>query len=106
MEVLATLALGMVGFLVGNLLFSNVAMWTGSMYEVAKAPDEGSKSVKLASAALLASGPWFLAATALFAIYVRSESWAPPIFAGAVIAIVFFSVFTWYLARKRKGVPQ
>lgn len=106
MEALATLGLGMIGFLIGNLLFSNVGVWIGTIYEVAKAPDEGSKGVKLASAAFLASGPWFLAATALFAIYVRSESWAAPIFVGAMIAIAFFSVLTWYLARKRRGVPQ
>jgi hypothetical protein len=100
MEVLATIGLGMIGFLIGNLLFSNVVAWIGTIYEIAKVPAEGSKGVRLASAAFLTSGPWFLAATAIFAVYVRSESWAPPIFVGAAIAIVFFSAFAWYIARK------
>ena len=106
MEVLATLGLGMVGFLIGNLLFSNVGVWIATLYEVAKSPDEGARGVRLASAALLASGPWFLAASAVFAVYVRAEPWAPPLFAGAAGAIVFFGALTWYLARKRKRIPR
>jgi len=90
----------MIGFLIGNVLFARVGAWIATIYEIAKDQGLGSKGIRLASAALLSDGPWFLIATGIFAAYVHSESWATPIFAGAVVAIAFFSAFTAYLARK------
>jgi hypothetical protein len=102
MDVLTTIGLGMIGFLVGNLLFSKVGMWIATIYAIAKDGAESSKGARLASATFLSAGPWFLVATAMFAVYVHSKSWAPPIFAGAVIAITFFSLFAVYLVRKAR----
>jgi hypothetical protein len=102
MDLLATIGFGMIGFLIGNLLFSKVGMWIATIYEIAKNHSEGSKAARLASAIFLSAGPWFLIATAMFAVYVHSESWAPPIFVGALIAITFFSVFSAYLIRKAR----
>jgi uncharacterized BrkB/YihY/UPF0761 family membrane protein len=100
MEVLAIIGLGMIGFLIGNLLFSKLGMWMATIYEIAKDQGEASRGVRLASATFLSAGPWFLIATVIFAVYVRSESWATPIFVGAVIAITFFSLFAVYLTKK------
>jgi hypothetical protein len=100
MELLATIGLGMIGFLIGNLLFSRVGVWIGTIYEIAKDQREGSKGVRLASAIFLSDGPWFLIVTVIFAAYVHSESWATPIFFGAVIAIVFFSLWAAYFLKK------
>jgi xanthine/uracil permease len=102
MDVLATIGLGMIGFLIGNLLFSKVGMWIATIYEITKDGGDGSKGARLAAAIFLGAGPWFLIATAMFAVYVHSESWAPPIFVGTVIAIIFFSLFAVYLARKAR----
>jgi hypothetical protein len=100
MELLAMIGLGMIGFLLGNLLFSRVGVWIATIYAIAKDQSEGSKSARLASVILLSDGPWFLIATAIFAVYLRSESWATPIFFGAVIAIAVFSLVTAYYWRK------
>jgi hypothetical protein len=103
MDVITTIFLGIIGFLIGNLLFSKVGMWIATIYEIAKDPGKDSKGARLASATFLSSGPWFLLVTGVFAAFVHSKSWATPILVGGAMAIVFFSIFAVYLARKARA---
>jgi hypothetical protein len=103
MDFAAAIGLGLVGFFIGNLLFSKVIIWIATVYEIAKDRSGAPKAPRLAAATLLGAGLWFLLVAAMFAFYVRDESWAPPIFIGAGSAIVFFSLFTAHFALKAKA---
>lgn len=48
MEILATIGLGIIGFMIGSFLFSKVGMWIGTIYEIAKEQGEDSKGARLA----------------------------------------------------------
>jgi MFS family permease len=103
MDLIVTALLGLIGFVIGNFLFSSVGVWIGTIYEIAKDPNKESKAVRLVSATFLSSGLWFLIVTVALAAFVRSQSWSTPIFIGAVAAIIFFSLFTAYYVRKSKA---
>ena len=100
MDVFVNIGLGMVGFLIGNLLFARVVSWLAAIYEVTKDPNEKSRASRFASVTLLSSGPWFVVAAGVFAYYIRASSWAVWIYVGAITAIAFFSSLSLYLTRK------
>jgi hypothetical protein len=105
MTILVNVGLAMIGFLVGNMLFAKVGESIVTIHGIAK-DDEGSKAPRIAFAALLSAGPWFLVASGRFAFYVHSKPWAIWIFVGKACAIVFFSAFSLYLARKAAKSEQ
>jgi hypothetical protein len=100
MDIFLNVGLGMVGFLIGNLLFARVVSWLAAIHEIAKDPNGNSKAGRFASATLLSSGPWFAVAAGIFAYYIRASSWAVWIYLGAITAVAFFSVLGLYFARK------
>ena len=109
MNVVAEFGLGIVGFFVGNLLFSKVGRWLATIYSIARAnpqPDGVSKAGQIASASVLNSGPWFAVAYIVFAYYIRSEAWALPIFVGTMVALVLFAALGLYMVRKFKRRKQ
>ncbi len=100
MDILVNVGLGMIGFVIGNLLFARVVSWLAAIYETAKDPNEESRVSRFVSATLLSSGPWFAVAAGIFAYYIRAASWAVWIYVGVITAIVFFCAMTLYLTRK------
>ncbi len=102
MDLLASIGLGMIGFLIGNIAFSRVGHWIVALHQIAK-DEGGAKTSKFASAMLLSAGPWFLVAVGVFAYFIYPQPWSTPIFVGALIAVVFFSAFSVHLARKAAG---
>jgi hypothetical protein len=102
MDVLTTIGLGMIGFLIGNLAFSRVGHWVVALHQIAKDDSVTAKTGKIASVTLLSAGPWFVVAVAVFAYFVHSESWSTPIFIGAFVAIAFFSALAVHFARKAR----
>jgi len=102
MELLLSIGLVFTGFILGALVFSRVGHWLVAIHAALRARDGNSvsRTAAVASAALLASGPWLLVALAVFAIWVRNESWAIWLFAGLGAAVVIFGAISGYLARK------
>jgi hypothetical protein len=101
-EMLISPGLVVVGFLVGTFVFARVGRWVATLYELLKDQPEvrASRAGRLVSASLLSSGPWILILAVVFAYYVSSKPWAVWLFAGFCGAIVVFSLFSIYLARK------
>jgi hypothetical protein len=102
MDAIVDFGLGMVGFLIGNLLFAKIGRWAVAIYEVTRDPGGGSKGGRLANVTLLSSGPWFAIAVGIFAYYAHAQTWVVPIFVGAVIAIGLFSAIGVYFAWKHR----
>src|SRR5689334_10594060 len=100
MSVIANLGLGMVGFMIGNLLFLSGARWVLAIAAAKKSAD--APRAAIASATLLHAGPWVIVAVGIFAAYIRSEPWARPIYVGAVTAALFFGVIAIIVQRKLK----
>jgi len=103
---LIPVALALVGFFVGTLLFARVGRWVVSIYEVVRdkaGASNSPKSARLAAAALLNAGPWMLLVALLLAYHVAPEPWAVWLFGGVCAAVVFFSLVSIYFARKAKS---
>jgi hypothetical protein len=100
MDIFVNVGLGMVGFLIGNLLFARVVSWLAAIHEITKDPSESSRAGRFVSVTLLSSGPWFMVAAGVFAYYIRASSWAVWVYVGAITAIVFFCALGLYYARK------
>jgi hypothetical protein len=103
MELIVPMALVLVGFFAGTLVFSRVGVWVATLYELLKDRTEvraSSRVGKLAAASLLSSGPWVLVVAAVFAYYVISKPWAVWLFAGFCGAIVVFCLLSIHFARK------
>jgi hypothetical protein len=102
-NLLEIVGVGMIGFFLGNLLFSAVGRWIATLYTIAKDRTKAgarSKNWKIASVTLLSSGPWMLVVVPFFAYHVHSKTWAMWLFAGVFTSILFFSVVTIHFARK------
>ena len=105
MSIIAEFGLGMVGFLLGQLLFSKVGRWLATIYSISKSEDQSNgatKARRIALASALNSGPWFVVAYAVFAYYAHAKVWALPIFVGTIVAIVLFAAFGLHMWRKFK----
>jgi hypothetical protein len=77
MDLLASIGLGMIGFLIGNIAFSRAGHWIVSLHQISK--DEGGAKVgKFASVTLLSAGPWFLIALAVSAYFIYPQPWSLP----------------------------
>ena len=103
MELILPIALVMIGFLTGTLVFSRVGRWVATLYELLKDRTEvhaSSRAGRLVSVSLLSSGPWILIVAVVFAYYVSSKPWAVWLFAGFCGAIAVFCLLSIYLARK------
>jgi len=103
MDLLLPIALVVVGFVTGTLVFSRVGRWVVTLYELLKDRTEArvsSRVGKLVSVSLLSSGPWILILVTVFAYYVISKPWATWLFAGFSAAIVVFGLLTIHFARK------
>jgi hypothetical protein len=103
MDTAAAIGLGLIGFFVGNLLFSKVIVWAATICEIVKDGSATPKAARLAAATLLGAGPWFLIVATMFAYFVRAEWWATPLFIGAASALVFFSLLTVHFALKARA---
>ena len=93
----------MIGFFLGNLLFTVVLRWLGSVYFIAKDRTRAgsrAKGWKVASVTLLGSGPWTVVVVTFFYYHVHSTVWGVWLLTGTLSAIVFFSVFTWIIGRR------
>ena len=99
MDVVVNILLGMVGFLIGNLLFSGIGHWVAAVYEIWK-DDVEAKPGRIVSVTLLSSGPWFVVVVAFVAYYIHSQPWALWIAIGAVTAIILFTGLGVYFARR------
>jgi hypothetical protein len=100
MSVFASIGLGLVGFAIGNLLFSRVGRWLYTLFETR---EKGAR----VSLLLLHDAPWLLIASAALAYYGSSQPWALPIYIGAAVAICIFGGLTLFLSKKsRKNGDQ
>jgi hypothetical protein len=99
-DLLTNIGLLMVGFLIGNLIVSRVALWVGAVLEILESSSQGWRMAVAAS--LFIDGPWMLLVFGVFAYFVRSEPWAPWLIGGAVAALAFFGSFTFIIIRKQR----
>ena len=102
METVVHVGVAFAGFILGALVFSRVGHWFVGIQATLKDRDTApsSRATKLASAVMLASGPWILLAVAVLAFNVYGQPWAPWLLGGTCAALVFFGVLTVRLARK------
>ena len=101
--------IAMLGLFFGLLVWNRAARWAISIYQAFKGKDAQS-TAGLASLALLHSGPWLLAAAALFSYYVLSNPHSPMwhwFFGGALGAPVVIAVLVaTVLQKQRKAKAQ
>src|SRR6185436_6468096 len=97
------MGIGFVGFFAGMMLFTSVVRWVGTVYEIINDPTRAGsrgKGLRVALATVLGSGPWLLVVAIGGAYFIRAESWAPPLIVGAIIAVVFLSGLSIWVARR------
>jgi hypothetical protein len=90
----------MLGFFIGNLIFSAIIHWVGLVAEVLKSSAQGWRMAVAVS--LFSSGPWTLLVAVVFAYFVHSEPWAPWLFAGVIVALAFFGSFAIVILKNQK----
>src|SRR5687767_15076304 len=96
MNIFANIGLGMIGFLIGNLLFARVGRWIHTIYEMVQS---GGPRAGVIAMLLLHDGPWLLIVASFFAYYISPRAWSTPMYVGAAVAIVFFGAITVVFAR-------
>jgi hypothetical protein len=103
MEPLVPFGIAFAGFVLGALAFSRIGHWLVGVHGALKARRDshfrGAKAA-LASAVLLASGPWLLVALATLAVGVAGHAWAPWLYLGFGASVLFFGGITAYFACK------
>jgi uncharacterized membrane protein len=99
MDMMFNIGLGMVGFLLGTFLFSNVGLWIHRLAEFWKEGDAVlAMAGRMASVSLLHSGPWFAVILGVFVYYTHEKVWAQPILVGIATSVAVFSVYLIYLS--------
>jgi len=91
-----------IGFFIGNLVFSRAVLWIGLVLEILESSPQGWRMAVAAS--LFTDGPWILLLFVLFSYFVRSEPWAPWLIGGAVAALAFFSIFTVAIIKDHRPI--
>lgn len=99
MDLFWNLGLAMIGFVVGNLLFSGVLRWGAAVYEISK-DASGGKPWRIVLASLPSSGPWFAVVVAFVAYYVHAQPWAVWLGVGGLAGIIVFTALALYWMRK------
>jgi hypothetical protein len=101
----ASLGIGLLGFIAGQILFVGVLRWLATVYELVKDPtNAGSrgKSGRIALATVFGSGPWLLGVAIGGVYFMHAEPYAIPLFVGATLAIVVFASITLHFASKAR----
>ena len=99
----ATFITGFLGFYAGQVVFAGVTRWIATIYTLARDPSPSAqqgKRLSIVMATVFGSGPWLLVALAAGAYFIRDETYATTVYAGAALSIAVMSILTWRFARR------